>query len=267
MRPLNGCEVRDGEVTGCDLPSRWLVRFQLMEYANVFLANRLGWSALNAVPVLSGGISLWRKDTLREMGGFSVTTTHEDLDTTIRLHQRFHEAEQDYRIVYLPDAVAWTEVPHTWRGIYRQRKRWQRALFESVWRGRKMWFNPRYGTVGMMLMPYLLLYEALGPIVEIMSWVLTLALLVLGIADPLLLLAFLVTAAGLTAATRLAALVIDLVFYQDRSVGDLLRLGATGLLEFWIYRPYLLVARVHALAEFLTGHSEHERTERLSRTA
>lgn len=264
MRPLNGCDVRDGRVTDCELPPQWLVRFQLMEYASMFLATRLGWSALNAVPVLSGGISLWRKDTLRDMGGFTVTTTHEDLDTTIRIHQHFHAERQDYRIVYLPATVAWTEVPHTWLGIYRQRKRWQRAIFESVWRGRRMWFNPRYGTVGVILMPYLLLYEALGPIVELTSWVLTLALLALGIVDPLLLLAFLVTAAGLTAATRLAALVIDLVFYRDRTVGELLRLSATGFMEFWVYRPYLLVARVHALAEFLAGHRGHERAERQS---
>ncbi|MDQ3388963.1 MAG: glycosyltransferase family 2 protein, partial [Gemmatimonadota bacterium] len=223
------------------------------------------WSALGAVPVLSGGVSAWRKDTLREMGGFTADTTHEDLDTTLRLHERFRRRKQPYRILYLPDPVLWTEVPHTWRGLYMQRKRWQRALYESLWRSRRMLFRPRYGTVGMLLMPYLLIYEAVGPFVEAASYVVTLVLLALGLVETQILLAFLAVAGGLTAGIRLSGLILGLVYYDDRPIQDVLKLSAAALLEYWIYRPFLLLPRIHAFFEFLAGHTAHERALRQTR--
>lgn len=266
LRPLNGCEVRNGIAGPCTLPHRWVERFQLLEYTSAFLGSRLGWSALNAVPVLSGGMSAWRRDALETVGGFSSTTTHEDLDTTLRLHHHFRGEKLDYHIAYVPDTVARTEVPHTWRGLYAQRKRWQRAVFESVWRERSMILNPRYGTVGMLLMPHLLIYDALGPFIELISYVLTIVLLVLGVVDPGLLVAFLLTAAGLVATMRLAALLLDLTYYEDRSKMDIARLGVTALFEYWWYRPFLVVARTHAFIEFVRGHRGHERAQRRADT-
>jgi cellulose synthase/poly-beta-1,6-N-acetylglucosamine synthase-like glycosyltransferase len=266
LRALNGCRVESGRVVDWRLPPEWVVRFQVMEYSSVFLANRLGWSALNAVPVLSGGGSAWRKDAVREIGGFSTDVTHEDMDATLRMHRHFRRAKRDYRIVYMPDPVIWTEVPHTWRDLYKQRKRWQRTMYESVWRARPMWFNPRYGTVGMLQMPYLLLYEGLGPFLELLSYALTIVLLLLGFVDRWLLVAFLVLAAGLNALIRLVSLTIDLVFYERYTFRDVLRLSAAAFLEFWTYRPFLLLARVQGFFEFLGGRRVHERAERQPRS-
>lgn len=262
---LNGCELVEGRVLAERVPDSWIARFQLLEYSSAFVANRVGWSELNAVPVLSGGVSCWRKDAIEELGGFARDTTHEDLETTIRLHRRFREAGRPYRIVYIPDTVLWTEVPHTWRGLYRQRKRWQRALFETVWLNRDMIFDPRYGTVGVLLMPYLLLYEALGPFVELAAYLITAVVLVLGLVDASILIAFLLTAAGLVTALRLAGLVTELVWHEARPLGDVARLGVTALLEYWVYRPFLAVARLHAFVEFARGHRGHERAHRQQR--
>lgn len=265
LRALNGHTSDRGCVGPFGMPPEWLVRFQMLEYSSVFLANRVGWSALNAVPVLSGGAALWRRDALLEIGGMSTETTHEDLDATLRVHEYFRRAGRDYRIIYVPDPVVWTEVPHTWSGLRTQRKRWQRTLYEGVWRQRRMWFNPRYGTVGLLQMPYLLLYEALGPFMELLAWVITAVVLVFGLADPLLAVAFLLLAAGLTSLVRLASLTADAILYHDYSVTDVLRLSAAALLEFWVFRPFLLVARIPAFFEFLRGHTQHERAERSAR--
>lgn len=262
IRCLNGCEVEDGRVRSCTLPGRWVERFQLLEYSTIFLSQRLGWAGLNAVPVISGAAGLWRKDSIREIGGFSAETTHEDLDTTLRLHRHFREADEDYRIDYLPGTAARTEAPHSWSGLYRQRKRWQRTLYESTWRHRRMLLNTRYGTVGTLLMPYLVVYEAVGPLVEVAAWVLTGVVLATGLVAPGLLAAFLLTAAGLVAALRLTSLLIDLIYYEDRSLADVARLTITSLGEFWTYRPFVLVARLHAFVEFLQGRTGHERAER-----
>ena len=267
LRPLNGCEVHDGRIVSCVLPKSWAVRFQTIEYASVFLANRLGWGALNAVPVVSGGGGAWRKDTLLELGGFSTETTHEDLEMTMRLHARLREAGTPYRIAWAADAVVYTEVPSDWRGLYRQRKRWQRTLYEALWRERRMMFNPRYGMVGMLQMPHLLLYEALGPFIELAGYAFTIVVFVTGLVEGSYFLAFLAVAAGLNAVVRLASLVLDLVFYHRRSIGEVAWLSLASLLEYWVYRPFMLVARVPGFFEFLKGHHGHERAERGVRAA
>ena len=266
LTPLNGCDIVDSRVVKGRVPKDWIVRFQILEYSSAFIANRVGWSELNAVPVLSGGVSCWRKDAIEEVGGFSRTTTHEDLETTWRLHARFRETGKPYRIVYVPDNILWTEVPHTWRGLYRQRKRWQRALFETVWLHRRMTFNPRYGTVGMLLMPYMLLYEALGPFIEMFAYIATIVLIAMGVVDASLLLAFMLTAAGLVASLRLAGLVLEIVYHEGRSLRDVLALSAAALLEYWIYRPFLGVSRIHAFIEFVRGKRVHDRVQRQVRT-
>jgi cellulose synthase/poly-beta-1,6-N-acetylglucosamine synthase-like glycosyltransferase len=266
LRVLNGLTVRAGRVEATALPDRLAARFQILEYATAFLTNRLGWSALNAMHVLSGGFNAWRRDTLLELGGFTSETTHEDIEMTVRAHSHFHEQDRDYRLVSLPDPVIWTEVPETWKGLYVQRKRWQRVLFEVIWRYRRMWFNPRYGTMGTLGMPYLLIYEALGPFIEVAAYILTIVLFALGIVSLELLLVFLALSFGLNALVRIGSLLLDLRFHGGhegrRSVPEVLGLCGLALIEYLVFRPVILVARIAAFFEFLRGHRGWERVER-----
>jgi cellulose synthase/poly-beta-1,6-N-acetylglucosamine synthase-like glycosyltransferase len=261
-RVLNGAPVETGIIRRRGLPRRWVERFQALEYASAFLTNRLGWSRLNCVPVLSGAFSAWRRDALLELGGWSRETTHEDMDLTIRAHELFRRKGKPYAVMSLPDPVIWTEVPHTWRGLYVQRKRWQRVAFETVWMYRRMLFNPRYGTVGLLGMPYLLVFEALGPFFELAAYLLTVMLFLSGQMHTGLFLTFLTVSLGLNALMRLTALVVDLVYYEDLSLRDLLTLSLLAALEFVIYRPVILLARLVAFPEFLRGHRAHERAHR-----
>ena len=48
-----------------------------------------------------------------------------------------------------------------------QRNRWQRGLFQVLGYHRTMIGNPRYGIVGLLALPYYVLFEALGPVIEI----------------------------------------------------------------------------------------------------
>ena len=46
-------------------------------------------------------------------------------------------------------------------------------LFQVLGYHRRMIGNPRYGVVGMLALPYYLIFEAVGPIIEIVGYVLT----------------------------------------------------------------------------------------------
>jgi hypothetical protein len=77
-----------------------------------------------------------------------------------------------------------------------------------------MLFNPRYGTVGMLAMPYYFLFEFLGPVIEIFGYLAFVIGLLLGIINLQFALAFFLAAVGLgtllsTAAILLQALCIE----------------------------------------------------------
>ena len=96
-------------------------------------------------------------------------------------------------MIYVPDSVAWTEAPELLRVLSRQRSRWHCGLSDTLWRHRRVLFNPRYGAMGLVGYPYFFFVEFLAPMVEAMGLVGVVAGLLLGALNvPLCSLFFLV---------------------------------------------------------------------------
>ena len=93
------------------------------------------------------------------------------------------ERKQPYRVVFLPDPVCWTEAPESARVLGSQRNRWQRGLIQVLGYHRRMIGNPRYGVVGMLALPYYVLFEALGPLIEVSGYVVTIGALYYGLIN------------------------------------------------------------------------------------
>ncbi len=55
------------------------------------------------------------------------------------------------------EAVAWTEAPMTVRALARQRLRWTYGNLQAFRKHRNMVLRPRYGVLGMIVLPYALL--------------------------------------------------------------------------------------------------------------
>lgn len=170
IRPLNGCKVTAMGIRGIHLPDSWLARFQIVEYLRAFFFDRVGMASLDGLFIVSGAFGVFRKDLVVEAGGFETTTIGEDFELVVRLHRCLREGQRPYHITLVPDPVCWTEVPETARELGRQRNRWQRGLLETLWKHRRMWFNPKYGRVGLFSMPYFLFFEALAPIIELTGY-------------------------------------------------------------------------------------------------
>lgn len=166
IRPLNGCLVTPLGIRGIFLPSSWLARFQVVEYLRAFLFGRIGLASLDSMFIVSGAFGVFRKDIVVKAGGFETATIGEDFELVVRLHRCLREWGRPYHITLVPDPVCWTEVPEDRKTLRRQRNRWQRGLWETLWKHRKMWFNPDYGRVGMFSLPYFLFFEALAPVIE-----------------------------------------------------------------------------------------------------
>lgn len=247
VRPLNGCEVRRGRVINVSLPHRPVELAQVVEYIRSFLSARPGWSALGSLLIVSGAFGIFQKKAIVEVGGFRHGHLGEDMELTMRLHRHYRRMRIPYRIVYAPDAVAWTEVPLTRQVLRKQRIRWHRGLMQVIWQYKGMLFNPRYRSVGMLGWPAFVAFEFLAPIVEFVGWFVVPVSLGLGflnweIAIPLFLVS-LVLGAG----NSLIGLFLDERFGYYNAPGDAAKLLAYSLGEQLGMRQRTVWWRIRAM--------------------
>ena len=134
--------------------------------------------------IISGAFGLFRRDVLEQVGGYWTGTVGEDLEMTLRLHRAMRDQKRDYRIVYSSDPVCWTEVPSDVSSLGHQRRRWHRGLWEALWRHRGMLLRRRYGIVGTVGLPYMVVFEFLGPVFVVAAWIAFPIGLALGVVDP-----------------------------------------------------------------------------------
>jgi cellulose synthase/poly-beta-1,6-N-acetylglucosamine synthase-like glycosyltransferase len=170
IRIANGCRIESGRMVEAKLPRTSLPMFQVVEYLRAFFGARTGWSAVNGLLIVSGAFGLFRKDAVIAAGGYSTETVGEDMELVVKIHRTMREQKRPYRVVYIPDPVCWTEAPESMRILRKQRRRWHRGSIEALLMHRKMFLNPRYGVAGMVAMPAVLLFEILGPIIELSGY-------------------------------------------------------------------------------------------------
>ena len=169
----NGSWIEDGRITKVGLPRSWLARFQIIEYIRAFMLFRLACAAPNGVVLISGAFGMFRRDALLAVGGYDRTSLAEDMEITIRLQRFYRERREPFRIAFDPNPLAWTMVPEDWQSLKGQRCRWRRGLLQTLWRQSRMIGNPRFGIVGLGVLPYNAVFEGLGPLLEISGYIIT----------------------------------------------------------------------------------------------
>jgi cellulose synthase/poly-beta-1,6-N-acetylglucosamine synthase-like glycosyltransferase len=247
VRPLNGCVVRRGRVTGVTLPTRPIEMAQVVEYIRSFLGARPAWSAMRSLLIVSGAFGLFKKEAVIEVGGYRQGHLGEDMELTMRLHRHFRKRRTPYRIVYAPDAVAWTEVPSTSEVLRKQRIRWHRGLMQVLWEYKGMLLNPRYGMVGMVAWPSFIAFEFIAPVVEGIGWLVIPASLVTGVLDLAIAIPLILIALAIGAANSLIGLILDERFGYYEGPGDAWRLLVYSLVEQLGPRQRTVWWRVRAL--------------------
>lgn len=181
VRVANGCRIDHGRVVEVRAPTNALALLQTVEYLRAFLMARLAWSRVNTLTIISGAFGLFRRASVIEVGGYSRGTVGEDMELVVKLHRLMRDQNRSYRIAFIPEPVCWTEAPETLDVLARQRARWHRGALETFERHRSMLLNPRYGRVGTVGFGYILLVDVLGPLVELLGYVLIPALWLTGL--------------------------------------------------------------------------------------
>jgi hypothetical protein len=100
------------------------------------------------------------------------------LDETGAIDHELRPGWPTARIAFVPDAVCWTQAPHTLAGLRTQRIRWQVGLLETMRLHIGMTGRRRFGAVGLLAFPYAFL-EAFAAVVEVLGYGVAIALVVL----------------------------------------------------------------------------------------
>ncbi len=262
IRIANGCEIESGEIVKVGLSRSPIVVMQVIEYLRAFLMGRIGLSRHNLLLIVSGAFGVFSKRWVVEAGGYSHTVG-EDMELVVRLHRYVKEQKADKKIVYVPDPVSWTEAPESLKYLRRQRRRWHRGLFESLWIHRRLIFNPKYGSIGMVSIPYFLIIEFLGPVVELMGYlVMLLSIFFGGVYLEFAILLFLLSVLYGSILSMASVLLEEWTIRKYPKASDIIRLFFYSLTETLWYRPLTVLWRCEGILDVLrrkTGWGEMAR--------
>jgi cellulose synthase/poly-beta-1,6-N-acetylglucosamine synthase-like glycosyltransferase/peptidoglycan/xylan/chitin deacetylase (PgdA/CDA1 family) len=141
--------------------------WQHIDYVTGFNLDRRLYDVLGCMPTVPGAVGAFRRSALLEAGGFSSDTLAEDTDVTIALGRR------GWKVVYAEDARGFTETPASLGGLWRQRYRWSFGTMQSVWKHRQALLRRREGPIGVIGLPYLVLFQIalplLAPLIDIFA--------------------------------------------------------------------------------------------------
>jgi cellulose synthase/poly-beta-1,6-N-acetylglucosamine synthase-like glycosyltransferase/peptidoglycan/xylan/chitin deacetylase (PgdA/CDA1 family)/spore germination protein YaaH len=146
--------------------SRWLTRWQALEYITSQNMEKRAFDLLNCITVVPGALGAWRKKAIEAAGGITADTVAEDADLTIAIRRL------GWRIGYDEEAIAWTEAPETAGALIRQRFRWTFGTLQSFWKHSDTLFRPKYGTLGWIALPNIFIFQLalplISPIIDLM---------------------------------------------------------------------------------------------------
>jgi cellulose synthase/poly-beta-1,6-N-acetylglucosamine synthase-like glycosyltransferase len=160
VRVLSG----DGGITNL------LTRCQSYEYLISFELGKRVRTIMDILVIIPGAFGAFRKETAAKIGLYDKDTLTEDFDLTLKLFKSGGNIE------FVPDVIAWTYCPTTWKAWYRQRMRWAHGQIVTLLKHRDIVTSRNviypvlfvWGVYDMMFMDVVLLFARTGSIIWIL---------------------------------------------------------------------------------------------------
>ncbi len=285
----NDVTIVNNRVQSARVPRNIWVQWQINEYIKSFMISRIGLSKVNALLIMSGAFSLFKKQDLDNVGGFLTPintspyilknvgrgkqTVCEDMEIVVRLWKYKRDQKQTARAAFVPEAVLWTEVPENAKSLFRQRSRWHQGLAETLRFYYNAVFEPRYGATGMLALPYYFLFELLSPIIKVLALIFIFIAGYYGLFNTqwvLLLLAGIL----LTTAIIMSSITVLLEYWSKqhtettrnalryKSFTDWLWLLLAGILSEFTYAFFKIAAQLDGIKNFLKKNHDWRKFDR-----
>jgi cellulose synthase/poly-beta-1,6-N-acetylglucosamine synthase-like glycosyltransferase len=147
--------------------------WQALEYITAQNLERRALARLGAMTVVPGAVGAWRREALRQLGGYPPDTLAEDQDLTIAIQRA------GWKVHYDQYAVAWTEAPESFKTLAKQRFRWAYGTLQCLWKHKAILGTGEPRGLARVGLPQAMLFQILFAMI---SPVIDLALLV-SVAD------------------------------------------------------------------------------------
>jgi poly-beta-1,6-N-acetyl-D-glucosamine synthase len=289
LAAANGVVISHNKVLSSKMPGNPWVLWQIIEYIKSFMISRISLSRFNALLIMSGAFSIYKKEDLLDVGGFLTEhnnhpylvstigygnkTVCEDMEIVVRLWRYYRENKKKGKAKFIPQPVCWTEMPDNASNLYKQRSRWHLGLCETMLIHRAIIFEPKYGATGMIAMPYYLFFELLSPVVKLFTLFFLVITSVLGLINTgwvmLLLTSIILTTAIITSSITVfieswseKQTIVNRDALRYKTFSDwiwLLFLGIIGDFSFAFFRMY---AQLIGILNFIRKKSEWNKFER-----
>lgn len=254
IRIANSCKIEDGKLVEVNLPENFLPRVQTLEYIRAFLLGRMAWAKLNGLLLISGAFGMFDREVAVKAGGYDHSTVGEDMELVVRMRRYMHESRQKYQVRYIPDPLCWTEAPESYTILGRQRNRWTRGTIETLYMHRKIFFNPKYGIIGMLSYPFWFFFEWLAPIVEFLGLVFFILMAVAGLVNWVFFCSLLFASYMFAVMFSIFAILLEeLTFHQYKKKREMLLLIKTALLEPILFHPFVVWSAVQGNIDMIKG--------------
>ena len=143
-----------------------ITRWQALEYVTAQNLERRALAALDVITVVPGAVGAWRRAAIDAIGGFPNETLAEDQDLTLAVQRA------GWTVTFDSEARAYTEAPHTVKGLLKQRFRWSFGTLQCVWKHRSALFNRKNPTLGFVALPQVWMFQIVlalvAPLVDLM---------------------------------------------------------------------------------------------------
>jgi cellulose synthase/poly-beta-1,6-N-acetylglucosamine synthase-like glycosyltransferase len=251
VRIANGSTIDNGKIKDVKLPKNRVAMFQIVEYLRAFLTGRMGWDAMDALLIISGAFGAFKKESVIEVGGYTVNTIGEDMELVVRLHRIMREKKEKYKIKFIPDPVCWTQAPEKFKDLRVQRRRWQIGLMDSLFKHKRLLFNARYGKIGVFAAPYFWAFEMIGPVVEVAGYIFIPLSYFFGVLNVRYFLLFLAASILYGVILSVGAILLEeYTFNKYPSIRQLIKLTFYGIIENFGYRQMTTLYRIEGIIKF-----------------
>lgn len=285
----NDLTIENNRVVSANMPRNIWVHWQILEYISTFMVARASLSRINALLIMSGAFSIFRKEDLISTGGFlSLRNNHpyitktigagkhtitEDMEIVLRLWKYYRDNKRRAKAVFLPGPVCWTEAPEKPPQLYKQRMRWHQGLAETLWLYRNMMFEPKYRITGLLAIPYYFFMELISPVVKLFTILFVSALVLSGLLNQqwvILMIAGTIILATIIMST-ITVMIENWSMHQSatnrdalryKSFGDWAVLLFSGILSNFSYSFYRMFAQLHGILNYFRKRQEWYKAER-----
>lgn len=233
IRPVEGL---DAALRG-EAPTGLIEALRYLSAARTRLAT-VGRRRLDLPPEGCPGFTIWRRDVVLDIGGFSENAPAIHADMTLRVHTHFAGNRQRYRIIHVAEPVGVVAPAEAER-----RARRARVTLGVMWRHRALFLNPRCGRLGLFDVPRYCFNLLVAPWVELAALVMMALAVPLGVLDVGQILVVLFTIGLGNGILTASALLLTGLSGRDPRPAALFNLLLVGPFEYFFSRPALLIDR------------------------